>query len=167
MKRALLVAGVLVPLAPSPASVATKPRIAALRWAESQAGKWYCFGGTGALELARSGADLKGVVTFHGGLGTPTPDDAKNIKCPLLILHGADSSKEHHFDFARVVRGAGMTAVLYDARGHGASPGALCARILGLCTTSITPLPRLSSTRPRTSCCASSTRTSATPPAGR
>jgi len=50
----------------------------------------YCFGGTGALELARSGADLKGVVTFHGGLGTPTPADAKNIKCPVLVLHGAD-----------------------------------------------------------------------------
>ncbi|MDR3401354.1 MAG: dienelactone hydrolase family protein [Chthoniobacter sp.] len=50
----------------------------------------YCFGGTGALELARSGADLKGVVTFHGGLSTPTPADAKNIKCPLLVLHGAD-----------------------------------------------------------------------------
>jgi dienelactone hydrolase len=50
----------------------------------------YCFGGTGVLELARSGADLKGVVTFHGGLSTPTPQDAKNIKCPLLILHGAD-----------------------------------------------------------------------------
>jgi dienelactone hydrolase len=50
----------------------------------------YCFGGTGALELARSGADLKGVVTFHGGLSTPTPADAKNIKCPVLVLHGAD-----------------------------------------------------------------------------
>jgi dienelactone hydrolase len=50
----------------------------------------YCFGGTGALELARSGADLKGVVTFHGGLATPTPEDAKNIKCPVLVLHGAD-----------------------------------------------------------------------------
>jgi dienelactone hydrolase len=50
----------------------------------------YCFGGTGVLELVRSGADLKGVVTFHGGLSTPTPQDAKNIKCPLLILHGAD-----------------------------------------------------------------------------
>jgi len=50
----------------------------------------YCFGGTGVLELARSGADLKGVVTFHGGLSTPTPEDAKNIKCPVLALHGAD-----------------------------------------------------------------------------
>jgi dienelactone hydrolase len=50
----------------------------------------YCFGGTGVLEAARSGLDLKGVVSFHGGLATPTPEDAKNIKCPVLILHGAD-----------------------------------------------------------------------------
>jgi dienelactone hydrolase len=50
----------------------------------------YCFGGTGVLELARSGANVKGVVTFHGGLSTPTPGDAKNIKCPVLVLHGAD-----------------------------------------------------------------------------
>ena len=50
----------------------------------------YCFGGTGALELGRSGADVKGIVTFHGGLSTPTPADAKNIKCPVLVLHGAD-----------------------------------------------------------------------------
>ena len=39
----------------------------------------YCFGGTCVLELARSGADLAGVVSFHGGLDTPTPADAKNI----------------------------------------------------------------------------------------
>lgn len=50
----------------------------------------YCFGGTGALEVARSGADVKGVVSFHGGLGTPTPNDAKNIKGEVLVLHGAD-----------------------------------------------------------------------------
>jgi dienelactone hydrolase len=50
----------------------------------------YCFGGTTALELARDGADLKGVVSFHGNLDTPNPADAKNIKCPVLVLHGAD-----------------------------------------------------------------------------
>ena len=50
----------------------------------------YCFGGTTVLELARSGADIAGIVTFHGGLDTPTPEDAKNIKCKVLILHGAD-----------------------------------------------------------------------------
>ena len=50
----------------------------------------YCFGGTAVLELARSGAPLAGVVTFHGGLDTPTPQDAKNIKAKVLALHGAD-----------------------------------------------------------------------------
>lgn len=50
----------------------------------------YCFGGTGALELARSGADVKAVVSFHGGLGTPTPADARNIKGQVLVCHGAD-----------------------------------------------------------------------------
>ncbi len=50
----------------------------------------YCFGGTGVLELARSGADLKGVVSFHGGLDSPTPDDGKKIKARVLVLHGAD-----------------------------------------------------------------------------
>ncbi|HYV38776.1 MAG TPA: dienelactone hydrolase family protein [Gemmataceae bacterium] len=50
----------------------------------------YCFGGTTALELARSGAPVAGTVSFHGGLGTPTPEDAKNIKGPVLVLHGDD-----------------------------------------------------------------------------
>jgi len=49
----------------------------------------YCFGGTAVLELARSGADVKGIVSFHGGLSTPTPQDAKNIKGKVLALHGA------------------------------------------------------------------------------
>jgi dienelactone hydrolase len=50
----------------------------------------YCFGGTVVLELARSGADIAGVVSFHGGLDTPTPSDAKNVKCKVLVLHGGD-----------------------------------------------------------------------------
>lgn len=50
----------------------------------------YCFGGTAALELARSGADLAGVVSFHGGLATPRPEDAKKIKGKVLVLHGGN-----------------------------------------------------------------------------
>ncbi len=50
----------------------------------------YCFGGTTVLEIARSGADLRGVVSFHGGLNTPTPADAVRIKARVLALHGAD-----------------------------------------------------------------------------
>lgn len=49
----------------------------------------YCFGGSGVLELARSGADIKGVVSFHGGLKSQNPEDAKNIKARILVLHGA------------------------------------------------------------------------------
>ncbi|MFO1065414.1 MAG: dienelactone hydrolase family protein [Pirellulales bacterium] len=50
----------------------------------------YCFGGTGVIELARSGADIAGGVSFHGGLDSPTPEDGKKIKAKLLICHGAD-----------------------------------------------------------------------------
>lgn len=50
----------------------------------------YCFGGTTVIELARSGADVAGVVSFHGGLDSPTPADGKNIKCKVLACHGAD-----------------------------------------------------------------------------
>ena len=50
----------------------------------------YCFGGMCVLELARSGADIAGAVTFHGSLDSPSPQDAKNIKAKVLVLHGAD-----------------------------------------------------------------------------
>ena len=50
----------------------------------------YCFGGTTVLELARSGAHIAGVVSFHGGLDAPDPTDGKNIRCKVLICHGAD-----------------------------------------------------------------------------
>jgi len=49
----------------------------------------YCFGGSTALELARSGAALAGVVSFHGGLSSPRPDDARNIRGKVLVCHGA------------------------------------------------------------------------------
>ncbi|WP_137817232.1 dienelactone hydrolase family protein [Pseudomonas sp. 2FG] len=50
----------------------------------------FCFGGGSVLELARSGAPLKGFVSFHGNLDTPNPADAQNIKAPVLVLHGAN-----------------------------------------------------------------------------
>ena len=50
----------------------------------------YCFGGKCALELARSGAPLKAVVTFHGALATASPADAKTFRPKVLVLHGAD-----------------------------------------------------------------------------
>jgi dienelactone hydrolase len=50
----------------------------------------YCFGGTGVIELARSGADISGVVSFHGGLDSPQPEVGRNIKAKILVCHGAD-----------------------------------------------------------------------------
>ena len=48
----------------------------------------------------------------------------------VVILHGAGSCKESHFDFARAARAAGLVAVAFDQRGHGESGGALDARLL-------------------------------------
>ncbi len=49
----------------------------------------YCFGGSTALQLAYTGANLKAVVTFHAALPVPDAEQAKAIKAKLLICHGA------------------------------------------------------------------------------
>lgn len=62
----------------------------------------YCFGGTGVLELARSGAELDAVVSFHGGLTNPRPEDARNIRATVQVHHGAEDSsvtKQHLLSF--------------------------------------------------------------------
>jgi dienelactone hydrolase len=71
----------------------------------------YCFGGTTVLELARAGAKVVGVVSFHGGLDSPTPADGKNIKGKVLALHGADDpfvSKADLEAFEQELRAAGV-----------------------------------------------------------
>jgi dienelactone hydrolase len=50
----------------------------------------FCFGGTTVLELARGGADLKGVVSFHGGLQTAAPAQKGAVKPKVLVCTGAD-----------------------------------------------------------------------------
>lgn len=49
----------------------------------------FCFGGTGVLQLAYTGADLDAAVSFHGGLVPPQAEDMERIKANILILHGA------------------------------------------------------------------------------
>lgn len=49
----------------------------------------YCFGGAAVLELARSGAELKGFATFHGGLKTPEGQDYASAKGEILVMHGS------------------------------------------------------------------------------
>ncbi|WP_445713400.1 dienelactone hydrolase family protein [Flavobacterium sp.] len=50
----------------------------------------YCFGGTGAIEAARGNLNVKGVVSFHGGLGKASNSPTNIIKAKVLVLHGAD-----------------------------------------------------------------------------
>lgn len=51
----------------------------------------FCFGGSAVLELARSGADVAGVVSLHGGLGAGAQSEtAARIAAPVLVLNGAD-----------------------------------------------------------------------------
>ena len=71
----------------------------------------YCFGGAAVLELVRSGADLKGFVTFHGGLKTPEGENYKGAHGKILIMHGsADSAvtMDQFTDLARELESAGV-----------------------------------------------------------
>ena len=83
----------------------------------------YCFGGTAALELARDGADLQDVVTFHGGLSTTMPAKAGEVKAKILALHGADDPyvpKEEVDAFAAEMKAAGAECrvVKYEGAVH-------------------------------------------------
>lgn len=72
----------------------------------------FCFGGTMALELARSGADIKAVVGFHSGLATVAPKaDAKAIKGSILVCIGGDDPfipLEQRTTFVTEMRDAGV-----------------------------------------------------------
>lgn len=72
----------------------------------------FCFGGTMALELGRSGADIRAIVGFHSGLGTAAPKtDAKRIKARVLVCIGADDpmiTPENRTTFETEMREAGV-----------------------------------------------------------
>ncbi len=83
----------------------------------------YCFGGTSVLELARSGAEVRGVVSFHGGLSTSQPAKPGDIKARILVCHGgADShvSKEVPDFKAEMEKAkAKLEFVTYEGAQHG------------------------------------------------
>jgi|SRR5690348_1886989 len=71
----------------------------------------FCFGGAVALDLARTGADIAGVATFHGNLTTDNPALAKNIKGMVLAMNGADDSftpESAILGFEKEMRDAGV-----------------------------------------------------------
>lgn len=83
----------------------------------------YCFGGTVALELARSGADVKAAVGFHAGLVTVRSEDAKNIRAKVLICNGVNDpivTLEHRTAFEQEMEAGGVDwqLHLYGGAGH-------------------------------------------------
>jgi dienelactone hydrolase len=84
----------------------------------------YCFGGAAVLELARSGADLKGFVTFHGGLSTPEGQDYSNTKGKLLILHGTADQAITMEQFAQLATDLESQGVSHEMIAYGGAPHA-------------------------------------------
>lgn len=56
--------------------------------ADRMAAIGYCFGGSVVLEMARAGADLEAVASFHGGLATDNPAREGEVEARILVLHG-------------------------------------------------------------------------------
>ena len=72
----------------------------------------YCFGGAAVLELARSGADLKGFAIFHGGLKTPEGQNYTKTRGEILIMHGSADTAitlEQFADLAKELESAGVS----------------------------------------------------------
>jgi dienelactone hydrolase len=98
----------------------------------------YCFGGATALEMAYSGADLEGVVSFHGSLPPPAENQASNIRAKILIAHGEEDpfippERIAAFKTALTKAGADWQFVSYGGARHSfTNPGAAHHGIEGL-----------------------------------
>jgi dienelactone hydrolase len=104
---------------------------AALKTAQSQGANTgnavvmgYCFGGAAVLEFARSGADMKGFVTFHGGLKTPEGQDYSKAKGKFLILHGTADTAVSMQDFATLASELEANGVAHEMITYGGAPHA-------------------------------------------
>ena len=84
----------------------------------------YCFGGAAVLELARSGANLKGFVTFHGGLSTPPSQDYSKTVGKLLIFHGTADSNIPMSDFCNLAGELEDKGVSHEMITYGGAPHA-------------------------------------------
>jgi len=98
----------------------------------------FCMGGTFALELARDGAALRGIVSFHGGLETKRPAAAGGIKAKLLVCTGADDpfvpvTQVNAFAEEMTKSGADWQIVSYGGTVHSfTNPDAASAGVPGL-----------------------------------
>ena len=79
----------------------------------------YCFGGAAVLELARSGADLKGFATFHGGLQTPQGQNYTKTRGKILIMHGSADSAITMDQFAGLAKELESAGVAHEMITYG------------------------------------------------
>lgn len=84
----------------------------------------YCFGGAAVLELARSGAGLKGYATFHGGLATPEGQDYSNTKGDILIMHGSADTAITLDEFAALAKELEAAGVQHQMITYSGAPHA-------------------------------------------
>jgi dienelactone hydrolase len=79
----------------------------------------YCFGGAAVLELARSGEDLKGFATFHGGLKTPQGQNYNRTRGEILIMHGSADSNITMDQFAGLAKELESAGVAHEMITYG------------------------------------------------
>lgn len=79
----------------------------------------YCFGGAAVLELARSGADFKGYVTFHGGLKTPEEQNYDQTRGKILIMHGSADSAISLDEFVALAKELESTGIDHEMITYG------------------------------------------------
>ncbi len=84
----------------------------------------YCFGGAAVLEYARSGANMKGFVTFHGGLKTPPGQNYQKAKGEYLILHGSADSSITMDQFAGLTSELEQAGLSHEMITYGGAPHA-------------------------------------------
>jgi dienelactone hydrolase len=84
----------------------------------------YCFGGAAVLEMARSGADLLGFVSFHGGLTTPEGQDYSKTRGQVLILHGTADESVTMNDFALLAQELEKAHVPHEMISYSGAPHA-------------------------------------------
>lgn len=84
----------------------------------------YCFGGAAVLEYVRSGAEMQGFVTFHGGLSTPEGQSYASSKGKLLILHGTADTAVTMADFTKLAEDLEKYGVSHEMITYGGAPHA-------------------------------------------
>ncbi len=84
----------------------------------------YCFGGAAVLELARSGVELKGFATFHGGLKTPQGQNYAKARGKILIMHGTADKAITMDQFAGLANELESAGIAHEMITYGGAPHA-------------------------------------------